>query len=89
LKHSKQFKGANLAKVHDPNAFEVVEQQIYADAMSEATHPTTFRPGELRAVATPDASGRTITRYFGDPGACWSQFNPPVRHVRRFMTPSR
>jgi hypothetical protein len=87
LKHSK-FKDSNLAKVNDPNAFEFVEDHIYADAASEAVHPTTgFRPGEMRGVVTMDAANRPLTRYVGDADACWSQFNPPIRHVRRFMTP--
>jgi len=89
LQHSKTFKNANVAKIGDPSAFAAVEDSIFADAMSEATHPTSFRPGELRAIRTADPSGRVITKYRGDPNACWDQFNPPIRYARRFMTPAR
>jgi hypothetical protein len=89
LKHSKALQGANLAKIHDPNAFNAIEDQVYTDAAREAMHPTSFRPGELRAIATPDASGRVITRYVGDPNACWDQFNPGIRYIRRLCVPGR
>jgi hypothetical protein len=55
--------------------------------------------GELRrlgsgrptsAIVKNDGAGRPITHYIAsDPGACWNQFAPPVRHVTRFMTPGR
>jgi hypothetical protein len=89
LKHSAHYKSADLSKVADPTAFNAAEDSIYADAMTEAEHPSTFKPGQLRTIATPDASGRVITRYFGDPNACWDQFNPPVRYLRRFCIPGR
>jgi hypothetical protein len=90
LKHSAKLKNANLAKIHDTNALDVIEQQIYLDAAREAVHPTGgFRPGELRAIVTMDAANRPVTRYVGDQNACWSQFNPPIRHVRRFHTAAR
>ena len=52
-----------------------------------AIKTTSFKPGEMRAVATPDATGRLITRYQGHPDACWDQFNPSIRYVRRILTP--
>jgi hypothetical protein len=90
-KYSQQFKDANLSRITCPSGFAAIEGQIYNDALSEATHPTSasMRPGELRAVATADATGRKITKYFGDPAACWDQFNPPHKYVTRFMTNGR
>jgi hypothetical protein len=84
--HSKAYKDSNLYKIGDPIALSAVEDQIYADATREATHPTTYQPGQLRAVVTNDSSGRPVTRYYGDPNACWDQFNLGVRYVRRFIT---
>lgn len=88
---SKSFKNANLSRVGDPVALSAVEDAIYNDALAEAKHPTSasLKPGELRAVVTLDAANRPITRYVGGDGACWNQFNPPVRHVQRFNTSGR
>ncbi len=89
-KYSKQFSGSDLYMIRDPHAMTGIEDSIYNDAMSEAQHPTGgFREGELRAVATADATGRKITKYFGDPNACWDQFNPPLRFVRGFNVAGR
>lgn len=87
--HSKQFKDSDLSRVGDPVAFAGVERAIYADAMTEAKHPTTsLRPGETRAIVTNDISGRPVTRHVGhkDDGPL-SHLNPPFRYVRRLMTP--
>jgi hypothetical protein len=87
-KYSKQFKDADLAKIGDETAFTAIEDSIYADAMHEARHPTTsLRPGELRPVIIKDGAGREMRGYAGHDGACWDRFNPPIRHVRRILTP--
>jgi hypothetical protein len=83
--HSKKFKDVNLGKCGDPSVLSVVEDSIFADAMTALRAPA----GRLRQVETKDASGRPITRYYGDPGDVWDLFNPPVRYVRRFMTPGQ
>ena len=86
--YSQAYKDSDLRKVGDPIALSAVEDAIYADAAREATHPTSgFRPGELRAIVTHDQSGRPITRYVGDPNACWDRYNAPFRYITRFMTP--
>jgi hypothetical protein len=90
-KYSKSFKDSNLSKIGDASAMAGIEDAIYNDAMSEATHPTaaSLKPGQLRAVGTQDASGRTITKYYGDIAAFMDQFNPPFRYVTRINTPGR
>jgi hypothetical protein len=88
-KHSRTFKDANLARIGDAATLTAVENQIYADAAAALHDPSTFRPGELRAVVMMDGANRPITKYIGHEGACWDQFNPPVRHVRRFNTAGR
>ncbi|MGO9039043.1 MAG: hypothetical protein ACLQKH_13755 [Steroidobacteraceae bacterium] len=89
LKHSKRWRDKSLEGTTNDAVLTVIEAEVYADAMSEATHPTSFRPGQIRPVSQPDASGRPITRYVGDQNACWDQFNPPFRYVRRFNTAGR
>jgi hypothetical protein len=44
-------------------------------------------PGQLPVVCL-DMAGRPVTTYFGDPGACWNQFNIGHRYVRGFNTNS-
>ena len=88
-KHSKSYKDANLSKVAiaDMSVFNTIEDVIYADAVSAAHDPANFKPGVLIPQKITDSAGRTITKYIGDDGACWNQFNPPIRHVRRINTP--
>jgi hypothetical protein len=89
-KYSRSFKDSDLHKIGDPTAMSGIEDVIYADAAREAVHPTGgFRPGELRAVVSQDATGRKITKYYGDPGACWNHHHGVYAHVTRFMTKDR
>lgn len=85
-KHSKSYKDADLAKIGDAAVFGMIEDAIYADAVAEASNPSTIAPGILIPQRIKDAAGREITRYKGDAGSCWDVFNPPVRHVRRLLT---
>lgn len=84
--HSKDWKSVDLNALPEA-ALHIAATRIFADALAEATHPTKVRPGVLIPQRFKDAAGREITKYFGDPNACWDQFNPPVRHVRRILTP--
>ena len=54
-------------------AFEIVEGQIYADAMAAAKRPENLPPGQLRKIVRND-SGHTVTEYMGDPKAAWRNF---------------
>jgi hypothetical protein len=88
-KHSKVYKDADLSKVAiaDVSVFGAIEDSIYSDAMHEAEHPSVITKGVLIPQKIMDGAGRTITKYVGDPNACWDQFNPPIRHVRRIHVP--
>jgi hypothetical protein len=88
---SKAFQNSDLHKIGDASAMSGIEDAIYNDAMTEATHPTaaSLKPGQLRAITTMDASNRPITRYAGDISAFMDQFNPPHRYITRFNTPGR
>ena len=78
--HSKRWKDIDLSGMSGP-ALQNVVTQIFADAMVEARHPSTFEPGVLQEYYTHDQTGRRITRFRGDPGACWDQFKSPTRQV--------
>lgn len=82
-----KVKGAKLTEIKDSGALEVFEDAIYADALAEASNPTTLQPGIMIPQKTRDQAGREITRYVGHPNACWDQFKPPVRYARRILTP--
>lgn len=71
-------------KYAPPPAFEQLERQIYDAATQFARSPASAPPGGLRAIVTPDQSGRTITEYVGDCGAWLSNFAMPVRRVVKF-----
>lgn len=86
LKYSKRWKDKSLEGIND-SVLSEIETEVYHDAMTEAIRPTQFQRGALIPTKQTDASNRVITRYVGDPNACWDQFNPPVRHLRRILTP--
>lgn len=88
ISHSKSYKNVDLNNVKDETAFTAIEDGIYADGMRAAHDPST-RPGQMWPVRTRDASGREMTKYEGDIRAFMDQFNPPIRHVTRFMTSGR
>jgi colicin import membrane protein len=85
--HSKAYKDADLAKVGDETVFTAIEDAIYSDALNEATNPAVLKAGVLIPQKIKDGAGREITKYIGQDGACWDKFNPPIRHVRRILSP--
>ena len=79
--HSKTWKDVDITGF-DGKALDVVESQVYPAALQEARHPTNVEPGTLREVLDPpDASGRRIRRFYGDPEACWAPFKAVPRRV--------
>ncbi len=67
-------------------ALHIAEQTIFEEAVATARRPT----GPLRATQDPpDRSGRSITRFFGNPEDCWSPFKQPPKYVTRFNTGGR
>jgi hypothetical protein len=88
-KHSKIYKDIDLNNVQDETAFTAIEDAIYADAVAALRDPANFKRGVLIPQKIRDSAGREITKYIGQDGACWDQFNPPIRHVRRFNTSGR
>jgi hypothetical protein len=81
--HSKQYSKSNLDSIRDPIVRGMVASSIYADSAAYVA------PGELRPRKIRDASGREMTAYDGDDGACWNKFNPPIRYITKFMIPGR
>lgn len=84
-KHSKAWAEVDLAPFVG-KALDVVEDQVYADSITAAKNPTDIGPGMLRESVTVDATGRRISRFYGDPEACWGPFKQPLRRIERFNT---
>jgi hypothetical protein len=86
-KYSPTWRDAEIGTLSG-RALETVESQIFADAAREARQPTslTLRPGELVERVSTDATGRRITKFHGDPEACWAPFKVPSRAVVGWAT---
>jgi hypothetical protein len=82
--HSPAWKGANLSRVSDETTLAVAEDQIFRDAMRARTDPNVIGPGKLIETFESDRTGRQISRFYGDPEACWGAFKQPSRHVVGF-----
>jgi hypothetical protein len=64
------------------SAFEVLRNQIYQDAVKEATHPTQFTSkDELREITKYDQSGRPYKEFFGHPSSWMSMFSTGKRRL--------
>jgi colicin import membrane protein len=83
-KHSPDWKDVDVRTLPLP-AFEIAERKIHADALREARAPTNIPPGTLIERVERDATGRCISRFFGDPECCWGPFKPAIRHLNRTM----
>jgi hypothetical protein len=66
--HSEKFKESRLDSL-DAATIDPIEDIIYADAVSAAKRPALARPGLLMEIVRPDAAGRQIKTYVGDPMA--------------------
>lgn len=88
LKHSKRWKDVNLEGIND-SMLAVIEADVYADAMQEATRPTQFKEGVMIPQRVTDAANRVSTRYVGDPNSCWNQFCPPTKFAREGLASFR
>jgi len=86
---SPRWKDTNLGAISNREVLEKIADQVFADALQEARHPSKCVPGKLAYVTTLDAANRPITRATpdSDPNACWDQFNPLIQYVKDILTP--
>ncbi len=85
-RHSDRFKGTRLDTV-DAATLDLVEDQVFADAVANARAPGDVTPGVLIPYVTRDPAGREITRFHGDVGAFLAPFVPYERQMVRLNTP--
>jgi hypothetical protein len=57
-------------------AFDALEKQIKADALSESLHPTDIPEGELKQVTRYDQAGRPSYYFYGSPSSWMRNFMP-------------
>jgi hypothetical protein len=74
------YKDLNLYEARG-DTYKLMKEQIKADALKEAHHPTQIPEGELREVVTHDQSGRPMYSYYGSPRAWMDHFAPPKKMV--------
>lgn len=86
--HSTAWKDKDLARV-DASVLDVAETQIYADAETAASAPSSVVAGTLRELVTQDRTGRRITRFHGDTSVTWAPFKQPRRGVTGMRTDFR
>jgi hypothetical protein len=72
------YKDLNLYETRG-DAYKLMKEQIKADALKEARHPTQIPDGELREVVSHDQAGRPTYSYFGSPRAWMDNFATPKK----------
>ena len=82
LPHSPTWRGKDVRRIHD-SMLDIVEAQVFADAQAAGRSNAAVGPGALRCVEEPDATGRKIRRFYGDPEACWGPFKQVPRVLGR------
>jgi len=85
--HSAAYKDAKLDTVTDAAVFKAVEDAIYHDAAAASRTPGVYGAGQLIAMTSRDAAGRTITKFGGDVEAFLGDFKIPEQRVTEFHTP--
>ncbi|UGC97717.1 nudix hydrolase [Pantoea phage PdC23] len=79
---SGDYKDVDLSAIADAQVLKIAEKQIYADAQASAS--LSIGPGQLREIKRPDATGRQISTFEGDPAACWAPFQTGKRQITGF-----
>ena len=74
--------------IHDSisgRAFELIENEIYAEALAEAKNPTrNDSVGMLIETKSTGLGGKQVSKFTGDPNACWAPFMTPRTNITRF-----
>jgi hypothetical protein len=85
--HSPNFKETRFDGIPS-EALGGVETTVYADAVVAAKAPVTGRPGLLMEIVRPDAAGRQIKSYVGDPMAWMAPYMSQGRTGRIRRNPN-
>lgn len=81
LKHSKRFKGAELAVIAaDPSTFSSVLDSLRADAYEAGLNPVGMQPFQYREIKTESPGGHRITTFVGN-GTIFKALSRPAKYV--------
>jgi hypothetical protein len=84
--HSKEMSKIDLHKISQPEAFEILESRIYADAEYAGLHPSDVTSDTLREIVSVDhITGRRTITFAGQPKAWMNNF----AHVPQFARINR
>ena len=85
--YSDAYKAVNLRDIKDASLLDIVEKQIYADAVSAAKSPVAYGDAlvEHRSV---DRAGRTVSTFTGSVSAWLDQFKVAPMRCTEFNTPN-
>lgn len=86
--YTRTFKDEAIHEALSGRAFDIIEDQIYDEALAEAKAPsrTDAQPGRLIERVT-HANGKTRTEFFGDALTAWRPWIAPVLNITRFNKP--
>lgn len=87
-RHSPRFKDTRFDS-YDANTMGLVEDQVYADAVSSARTTTEVRGGVLIPYVEKGYGGREITRFYGDIGAFMEPFVPQQAQIVKLNRPQK
>jgi hypothetical protein len=86
-RHSKEFGKLDLSKLNAGEAFDAIENRIYADAQAAAMNPEIVPGAPLRSMVKVDPfTGARITTFHGD-HTFIRDMKPPARRGRLNMKP--
>ena len=79
--HSSGWRDVNLYNIRERAALDTAADMIFADSIAYAKSPSSVPEGRLRQVIETDATGRKISRFYGDPEATWGMFKSQSRRL--------
>lgn len=88
-KHSKTYKDSALHLIGDDAVFSTVENAIINDSITASNSPETVGVGNLRKIVSRNDFGHTITKFVGDPAACWGAFMGGSARFGRIVRPAQ
>ena len=80
---SPAWRNVQLPRAGD--ALAAIEPMILKDAVASLRDNANYAPGQLKEVVERDATGRRITKFYGDNSVTWGPFQPrQISYVTAF-----
>lgn len=88
-KHSKKWAKISITAIPDGEAFNVIRDEVYADALQTAHTPAAVPVGALQEIINIDETGRRIKTFAGEPRAWMNDFAGGRKLVNGWKTETR